>query len=174
MNPTDQNFTHSSGIAEKISRAGGRAFQTECAELVANKGPVKLGEVGVVNSGGDNSKLQCLKVINAVVGIWERDVNVAESISSCMKSVVNVCNQLSLNTVAIPLFNTGIYGGIVSQNKATVTALYSAVIGILSAQGVDGCLRWVDFVIHPRSKLESHFDALLSNDAPGNSQTWLA
>lgn len=68
VNVTNSQLNHDEGLAKAIRKAGaGKVVQQECAEYVAEKGPIMTGNVVLTNAGD----LPAKKIIHAVGPVHE-------------------------------------------------------------------------------------------------------
>jgi O-acetyl-ADP-ribose deacetylase (regulator of RNase III) len=105
VNAANQYLQHGGGVAGAILRRGGPVIQQESSRWVRQHGVVPHDHPAYTSAG----RLPCRYVIHAVGPVWgsgEED----EKLAAAVKGSLDLADQLSLNSIAIPAISTGIYG----------------------------------------------------------------
>ncbi len=106
-NAANTYLKHGGGVAGAIVRKGGYEIQKESDEIVKRHGPVPTGHA-VITKGG---RLKAKYVIHTVGPIWKGGMeNEDEKLKSAIRSVLNLCEEHGIKSVAIPAVSSGIYG----------------------------------------------------------------
>ncbi len=106
VNAANQGLSHGGGVAGVISRRGGPAIQEESDAWVRQHGLVVTGSA-IITSGGT---LPARHVIHAVGPIYDGAPRSAEQLASAVRAALQVADQHSLKSIALPAISTGIFG----------------------------------------------------------------
>src|SRR5437868_6412017 len=101
VNPANAMLKLGAGVAGAIARKGGPMIQRECDQI----GGCETGRAVITGSG----ELACKHVIHAV-GPKQGDGDEEEKIASATESVLDICAEKNIQSVAFPAISTGVYG----------------------------------------------------------------
>jgi len=107
VNAANVRLAHGGGVAGAISRAAGPGLQRACDELIARRGPLKVGEAVITDAFG----LPCRKVIHAVGPVYGQHGGAeAELLAAAYRSAVELAAEHGLRSLSFPAISCGIYG----------------------------------------------------------------
>jgi O-acetyl-ADP-ribose deacetylase len=141
VNAANSSLMGGGGVDGSIHREGGPSIRAECQRIVAEHGPLNVGEAVVTGAG----RLPASHVIHTVGPIWH-EVSPEEGgrlLASCYRSCLDVARASGVATIAFPAISTGAYGFPVGL--AASTAL-KTVKGWIADQ--HGALAEVTFVCY--------------------------
>ncbi len=104
-NAANSYLKHGGGVAGAIVRKGGYEIQKESDEIVNKNGPVPVGKATITGAG----KLKAKYVIHTVGPVWGEG-NEDEKLKSAIRSVLKLCEEKGIQSVAIPAVSSGIFG----------------------------------------------------------------
>lgn len=119
VNAANSYLKHGGGVAGAIVRAGGAIIQEESDEIVAKRGPIKVGEA-VFTSGG---KLNARYVIHTV-GPRNGEGDEEEKLRKATLNSLSLAESLGVRSIAFPAISTGIFG---YPKEKCATVMLSAV-----------------------------------------------
>ena len=124
VNAANKFLKHGGGVAAAIVRRGGEEIQKESNKIIAEYGPLEVGEAVATTAG----KLKAKKVIHTVGPIYGEG-NEREKLIKAVTNCLRLAEQLGLRSIAFPAISTGIY-------KVPPRLAAEAMI--------DGILRYID------------------------------
>ncbi|MBN3299572.1 PAR14 polymerase, partial [Amia calva] len=109
VNASNEDLRHSSGVALRISKAGGPAIQKECTDWVQSKGQVLTGKAVKTTAGSLPFKM----VIHAVGPQWRggQGVDTVRSLlDSAVRESLELAERSGCLSLAMPCLSSGIFG----------------------------------------------------------------
>lgn len=101
VNAANTELVLGSGVAGAIARHGGKAIQEECYAL----SPIREGDAVITGAGNLKQKYVIHAVApNGEIEGWE------DLVSNCIKSILSICEEKEIESVAIPAIGTGVFG----------------------------------------------------------------
>jgi O-acetyl-ADP-ribose deacetylase (regulator of RNase III) len=152
VNAANKRLAHGGGVAAVIARAGGPAIQKESNRWVRENGRVETGSAAITSGGN----LKADYVIHAVGPVYNAmpPSKAAALLASAVTSALQMADEQSLNSIALPAISTGIYG--YPMEDAAEVMLEAA---ISYAEGETGLTRIV-FCLYGRSAFEAFANEL--------------
>ncbi len=120
VNAANDQLWMGSGVAGAIKRAGGVVIEEEAMRM----GPVEAGDA-VATSGGD---LKARWVIHAAVMSQDLTTD-ANLIAQCTTRVLEVADQLSVQSLALPALGTGVGGFPIYAGASIIVGRVRAYLG---------------------------------------------
>lgn len=108
VNAANSHLAAGSGVCGAIRRAGGEEIFDECDRIVAEHGPVAVGDAAITGGG----RLPARHVIHAVGPVWSgRDAELEDRrLASCYRESLRLAAEAGLRTIAFPSISTGVFG----------------------------------------------------------------
>ena len=107
VNPANDKLMHGSGVAGALVRFGGDIIQDISDVIVAERGPIPVGEAVVTEAG----RLQCKHIVHTVGPMWkggkEGEVDL---LALAVVSSLRAASALSCASIAIPAISSGLFG----------------------------------------------------------------
>lgn len=104
VNAANKYLKHGGGVAAAIVNRGGAIIQRESNKIIAEYGPLEVGEAVSTSAG----ELKAKKVIHTVGPIygegWERE-KIIKAVINCLR----LADGIGLRSIAFPAISTGIY-----------------------------------------------------------------
>lgn len=152
VNAANERLAHGGGVAGVIARAGGPVIQRESNRWVQEHGRVPTG-AAAITSGGD---LKADYVIHTVGPVYDTmsESKAADLLASAVRSALELADDHSLNSIALPAISTGIYG--YPMDDAARVMLEAAVDYARSGTG----LQRIVFCLYGRSAFDTFAEAL--------------
>jgi O-acetyl-ADP-ribose deacetylase (regulator of RNase III) len=139
VNAANARLRHGGGVARAIVEAGGRVIQEESDEWVRAHGPVPHARPAWTSAG----RLPVKYVIHAVGPVWGEGQEDAK-LSEAVHGILQVSDELNLETVSVPAISTGIFGFPKERAAGIVFEALRAYFKNHSASGI-GTIRLVLF-----------------------------
>jgi O-acetyl-ADP-ribose deacetylase (regulator of RNase III) len=153
VNAANSSLLGGGGVDGAIHRAGGPAILEECRRLRARSYPDGLPPGKAVATGA--GRLPCRVVIHTVGPVWHGGASgEAETLASCYRTSLALCDEQGLRSVAFPSISTGAYGYPVA--RAAEIALGSVREVLLAGSSV----ALIRFCLFSAADLESYRGAL--------------
>lgn len=105
VNAANGMLAHGGGVAAAIARAAGPALDEECRRIVAERGPLEVGEAVATTAG----KLPHKGVIH-VVGPRQGDGDEQARIATALESAFELAARRGWRSLAFPAVSAGIFG----------------------------------------------------------------
>jgi O-acetyl-ADP-ribose deacetylase (regulator of RNase III) len=150
VNAANERLAHGGGVAGVISRRGGPAIQRESDAWVRQHGRVETGSAAITSGGS----LKARHVIHAVGPIYDGMGRSAELLASAVRAALQVADDHSLKSVALPAISTGIFG--YPMGEAAQVMLAAAIAYLEGETG----LEHVVFCLYGRSAFDVFARAL--------------
>jgi O-acetyl-ADP-ribose deacetylase (regulator of RNase III) len=106
VNAANERLAHGGGVAGAISRRGGPQIQRESDAWVRAHGRVPTGSAAITGGG----ELPARHVIHAVGPVYDGTTRSAELLASAVRSSLELADEHSLKSIALPAISTGIFG----------------------------------------------------------------
>ena len=108
VNAANERLAHGGGVAAAIARSGGPVIQKESNEWVRRHGRVRTGSAAITSGGN----LMADHVIHAVGPVYSSasPSKSAQELASAVQSALQMADEHSLRSVALPAISTGIFG----------------------------------------------------------------
>ena len=108
VNAANERLAHGGGVAAVIARAGGPTIQKESTQWVHEHGRVPTGSAAITSGG----QLKADYVIHAVGPVYDTmsPSKAADLLTSAVTSALQMADDHSLQSIALPAISTGIYG----------------------------------------------------------------
>jgi putative ATPase len=104
VNAANGQLAHGGGVAAAIARAAGPALEQEGDRIVADRGPIKVGEAVVTSAG----RLPFKGVIHAV-GPQQGAGNEEEDLVRALGSALRCAHERGWGSVSFPAVSSGIF-----------------------------------------------------------------
>ncbi len=104
VNAANKYLKHGGGVAAAIVKKGGGIIQKESNKIIAEYGPLEVGEAVATSAG----RLKAKKVIHTVGPVYGE----GREREKLMKAVCNsmrLAEELGLKSIAFPAISTGVY-----------------------------------------------------------------
>ena len=152
VNAANERLAHGGGVAGVIARAGGPVIQRESNRWVREHGRVPTG-AAAITSGGD---LKAHYVIHTVGPVYDTmsASKAADLLASAVRSALEMADDHSLSSIALPAISTGIYG--YPMDNAARVMLKAAVD--YARSGTE--LQRIVFCLYGRSAFDTFAEAL--------------
>ena len=150
VNAANERLAHGGGVAGVISRKGGPAIQRESDAWACQHGRVATGSAAITSGGN----LKARHVIHAVGPVYDGTSRSAELLASAVHAALQMADEYSLRSIALPAISTGIFG---YPMEEAAPVMVQAAIGYL--RGGTGLER-VIFCLYDRSAFEAFAAAL--------------
>ena len=138
VNAANAHLLAGGGVSGAIHGAAGPELESECREIVRERGALQTGEA-VITAGYD---LPAAHVIHALGPVWNGGrAGEPEALAKAYRSSILLADENSLVSVAFPSISTGIFG--YPLDEAAPVALGAAV----DALGRTRSVRSVTFVL---------------------------
>ncbi len=110
VNAANSQLLLGKGIDGAIKQKGGEQIQEDCDKYIRKNGEVKPGEIAVTGKGDmENPKLKY--IYHAVGPKWTGGNNKEDLIlKTCFDNIFHKANKSKINSIAIPLISSGIFG----------------------------------------------------------------
>jgi O-acetyl-ADP-ribose deacetylase len=115
VNPANSRLANAGGAAGAIARGAGPQLQRACDALIAERGPLAVGEAVIT----DAFELPCRKVIHAVGPVYgQHGGEEAALLAAAHRNVLALAAESGLGSVALPAISCGIFGYPVEEAAA--------------------------------------------------------
>ncbi len=104
VNAANRFLKHGGGVAAAIVKKGGYIIQKESNKIVAEMGPLEVGEAVATTAG----KLKAKKVIHTV-GPMYGEGNEREKLIKAVYNSLRLADSMGFESIAFPAISTGIY-----------------------------------------------------------------
>jgi len=111
VNPANCDLRNAGGLARAVASKAGSEFDDYCLRYVEKRGKLVSGDaIRAPSFLLENKGFE--SIINAVGPIWkdEGEVMASYKLRRVIRKVLSIANTESLDSVALPLISTGIYG----------------------------------------------------------------
>ena len=110
VNPANTKLKLGAGIAGALFERAGPRLQEECNNYILKKGELKSGDI-VVTGKGNMENLKLKFIYHAVGPIWQGGQRKEDMIlKTCFDNILHKANKSKINSIAIPLISSGIFG----------------------------------------------------------------
>ncbi|MGO4957218.1 O-acetyl-ADP-ribose deacetylase [Luteococcus sp. Sow4_B9] len=108
VNAANSGLLGGCGVDGAIHRVGGPDILTACRELRAGALPDGLpaGQAVATTAG----RLDARWVVHTVGPVWSASTDLSETLASCYRETLRVCDELGATSVAFPTISAGVYG----------------------------------------------------------------
>lgn len=129
VNASNEQLAPGGGLSGAIHDAAGPGLASECASLIARRGPVRPGEAVITGA----HRLPARHVIHTVGPIWRGgDSGEPEILERAYRSSVRAADGHGLISVAFPSISTGVFGYPV--DLAAPIAVKAVADGLIAAK----------------------------------------
>ncbi|MBS1992148.1 MAG: O-acetyl-ADP-ribose deacetylase [Cyanobacteria bacterium SZAS LIN-3] len=156
VNAANSSLMGGGGVDGAIHRAGGPTILEECLQIRKMQGGCAPGSA-VITSGGN---LKAQYVIHTVGPIYRGGGNEATVLASAYRSSLILAVDYELKSIAFPSISTGAYGYPLQEAATVALSTVAQFVKEKQAEGREGVLTLVRFVLFDPATLDAYQRAL--------------
>ncbi|XP_078603203.1 protein mono-ADP-ribosyltransferase PARP14-like [Branchiostoma floridae x Branchiostoma japonicum] len=155
VNAANSSLTLAVGVSGAISRAGGRAIQTECDKYIIKHGNLRITDCVWTTPG----RLPCKCIIHAVGPNFVPGGELSckqELYDTCQKALNTAASRLNAKSIAMPGISSGASG---MPRRLCAEAMCSAIVDFVeNGRGIGSSLSYIRIVDYDREAVKAFCD----------------